>query len=223
MPQGLNEASSMMALDQIRREYLQGGLRREDLPPDPLVLFETWQKHAIACELTDPTAMVLATVAHDGQPSQRLVLLKQCDARGFVFYTNYGSRKARDIAGNAQVSLLFPWHGMERQVRVTGTAEKVSAAESLKYFLSRPRDSQLAAWASEQSAPLASREVLMTQIARMKDKFAQGEVPLPNFWGGIRVYPREIEFWQGGANRLHDRFQYTRQDGDAWRIQRLAP
>src|SRR5262245_8117558 len=157
----------MMALDQIRREYLQGGLRREDLPADPLVLFETWQKQAITCGLADPTAMVVATVGPDGQPSQRLVLLKQCDARGFVFYTNYGSRKAREIAGNSRVSLLFPWHGMERQVKVSGVAEKVSAAESVKYFMTRPRDSQLAAWASEQSAPLGSREVLMTQLARM--------------------------------------------------------
>lgn len=213
----------MMALDQIRREYLQGGLRREDLPADPLTLFETWQQQAIACSLADPTAMVIATVGPDGQPSQRLVLLKHCDARGFVFYTNYGSRKAQEIAANPRVSLLFPWHGMERQVKVTGSAEKVSVAESVKYFMSRPRDSQLAAWASEQSAPLTSRDVLMTQLARMKEKFAQGTVPLPDFWGGIRVYPRELEFWQGGANRLHDRFQYTRQEGDQWRIQRLAP
>ncbi len=213
----------MMALDQIRREYLQGGLRREDLPADPLALFETWQQQAIACGLTDPTAMVVATVGPDGQPSQRLVLLKQLDSRGFVFYTNYGSRKAREIAGNPRVSLLFPWHGMERQVKVSGSAEKIGVTESVKYFMTRPRDSQLAAWASEQSAPLSSREVLMTQLARMKEKFAQGEVPLPDFWGGIRVYPRELEFWQGGANRLHDRFQYARQDGDQWRIQRLAP
>ena len=213
----------MMALDQIRREYLQGGLRRDDLPADPLTLFETWQKQAIACGLTDPTAMVVATVGPDGQPSQRLVLLKQLDARGFVFYTNYGSRKAREIAGNAHVSLLFPWHGMERQVKVTGLAAKVSVAESVKYFMTRPRDSQLAAWASAQSKPLSSRNVLMTQLAHMKEKFAQGDVPLPDFWGGIRVHPGEIEFWQGGANRLHDRFQYTRQDGDKWRIQRLAP
>ncbi len=213
----------MMALDQIRREYLQGGLRREGLPADPLALFETWQKQAIACGLTDPTAMVVATVGADGQPSQRLVLLKQVDARGFVFYTNYGSRKAREIAGNARVSLLFPWHAMERQVKVEGTAEKVSVAESVKYFVSRPRDSQLAAWASHQSAPLTSRDMLLTQLARMKEKFAQGEVPLPDFWGGIRVYPHEVEFWQGGANRLHDRFQYTRQEGGTWQIQRLAP
>ncbi len=213
----------MMALDQIRRDYLQGGLRRDELPADPHVLFETWQKQAIACGLADPTAMVVATVAADGQPSQRLVLLKQLDARGFVFFTNYGSRKAQEIAGNPHVSLLFPWHGMERQVKVGGTAEKISIAESVKYFMTRPRDSQLAAWASQQSAPLSSRQFLMSQLAQMKEKFANGDVPLPDFWGGIRVFPRDIEFWQGGASRLHDRFQYTRQSGDTWQIQRLAP
>ena len=211
-----------MALDQIRRDYLQGGLRRDELPADPLALFETWQKQAIACGLPDPTAMVVATVAADGQPSQRLVLLKQLDARGFVFFTNYGSRKAREIAGNASVSLLFPWHGMERQVNVRGSAERISAADSLKYFMTRPRDSQLAAWASQQSAPLSSRQFLLNQLAQIKEKFANGDVPLPDFWGGIRVYPHAIEFWQGGAGRLHDRFQYSR-DGDSWRIQRLAP
>ncbi len=213
----------MMALDQIRRDYLQGGLRRDELPADPLALFETWQKQAIACGLVDPTAMVVATVAADGQPSQRLVLLKQLDARGFVFFTNYGSRKAQEIAGNPHVSLLFPWHGMERQVKVGGTAEKISMAESVKYFMTRPRDSQLAAWASQQSAPLTSRQFLLNQLAQMKEKFANGDVPLPDFWGGIRVYPRDIEFWQGGASRLHDRFQYTRQNGNTWQIQRLAP
>lgn len=212
----------MMALDKIRRDYLQGGLSREELPADPLLLFETWQQNAIVCGLPDPTAMVVATVASDGQPSQRLVLLKQLDARGFVFFTNYGSRKAREIAANPRVSLLFPWHGMERQVKVRGSAERVSAAESLKYFMTRPRDSQLAAWASQQSSPLSSRQFLMNQLAHMKEKFAHGEVPLPDFWGGIRVYPHEIEFWQGGAGRLHDRFLYTR-DGATWNIQRLAP
>jgi pyridoxamine 5'-phosphate oxidase len=213
----------MMALDQIRRDYLQGGLRRDELPANPLTLFATWQEQAIVCGLPDPTAMVVASVAADGQPSQRLVLLKQLDAHGFVFFTNYGSRKAREIAGNPQVSLLFPWHGMERQVNVRGRAERISAAESLKYFMTRPRDSQLAAWASQQSAPLASREFLLNQLERVKDKFANGAVPLPNFWGGVRVDPREIEFWQGGAGRLHDRFQYRRGDGDTWQIQRLAP
>ena len=212
----------MMALDQIRRDYLRGGLRRDELPDDPLVLFETWQKQAIECGLPDPTAMVVATVAADGQPSQRLVLLKQLDARGFVFFTNYGSRKAREIAGNAHVSLLFPWHGMERQVHVRGNAGKIGAAESLRYFRTRPRDSQLAAWASHQSSPLESRADLLNRLEQMKAKFGDGDVPLPEFWGGIRVYPHEIEFWQGGAARLHDRFQY-RRDGAMWQIQRLAP
>ena len=213
----------MMALEQIRREYLQGGLRREDLPTDPLALFETWQQQAITCDLPDPTAMVVATVSPEGQPSQRLVLLKQLDARGFVFFTNYGSRKAKELAGNHHVSLLFPWHGMQRQVKVGGTAEKISMAESVKYFMSRPRDSQLAAWASQQSSPITSRTFLMNQLAHMKEKFAQGEVPLPDFWGGIRVYPHDLEFWQGGANRLHDRFKYSRQGDSTWEIERLAP
>lgn len=213
----------MMALDQIRRDYLQGGLRRDELPADPLALFETWQQQAIACALPDPTAMVVATVSPQGQPSQRLVLLKQLDARGFVFFTNYGSRKARELAGNHHISLLFPWHGMERQVKVCGIAEKISVADSIKYFMSRPRDSQLAAWASQQSSPITSRTFLMNQLAHMKEKFAHGDVPLPDFWGGIRVFPNEIEFWQGGANRLHDRFQYIRGSGNAWHIERLAP
>jgi pyridoxamine 5'-phosphate oxidase len=213
----------MMALDQIRRDYLQGGLRRDDLPADPLSLFETWQQQAIVCGLPDPTAMVVATVATDGQPSQRIVLLKQLDARGFVFFTNYGSRKAREMAANAHVSLLFPWHGMERQVNVRGSAEKVSVAESTNYFATRPRDSQLAAWASQQSTPIESRSFLLGQLAQMKERFASGAVPLPDFWGGIRVYPRTIEFWQGGGGRLHDRFQYSRGSGDGWQIERLAP
>jgi pyridoxamine 5'-phosphate oxidase len=210
-------------LDRIRREYLQGGLRRNDLPEHPLQLFDTWQQQIIESGLLDPTAMVLATVASDGQPSQRIVLLKQLDEQGFVFYTNHGSRKAREIAGNAQVSLLFPWHGFERQVKVCGRAEQVALKESLRYFATRPRDSQLAAWASQQSSPINSRSFLMNQLAHMKEKFAKGEVPLPDFWGGIRVVPHEIEFWQGGAGRLHDRFRYRLQNDQQWLIERLAP
>lgn len=212
-----------MALEQIRRDYTRGGLRRNELPAEPLALFETWQEQAIACGLPDPTAMVVASVAANGQPSQRLVLLKQVDAQGFVFFTNYGSRKARELAGNPLVSLLFPWHPMERQIRICGTAEKLGVAESLRYFSSRPRDSQLAAWASSQSEPISSRTFLMTQLENMKQKFAGGAVPLPDFWGGLRVYPHEIEFWQGGANRLHDRFVYRRQESSLWDISRLAP
>lgn len=212
-----------MNLEQFRREYLQGGLRRNDLPDDPFVLFAAWQQQAIESGLVDPTAMALATVDADGQPSQRIVLLKNLDERGFVFYTNYQSRKAREMEGNAKVALLFPWHVMERQVRVCGAVEKVSMLESAKYFASRPRDSQLAAWASQQSSSLSSRQLLLGQLARMREKFGNGEVPLPDFWGGYRVIPHEIEFWQGGGNRLHDRFQYRRQPDDGWDIKRLAP
>lgn len=210
-------------LDKIRREYLSGGLRRNDLPDNPLQLFESWQQQIITLKSLDPTAMVVATVDEDGQPSQRIVLLKQLDARGFVFFTNYGSRKAREIAGNPRISLLFPWHEIERQVKVCGRAERLGVAESLRYFASRPRDSQLAAWASQQSSPISSRNFLMNQLAHMKEKFAHGEVPLPDFWGGIRVVPHEIEFWQGGPQRLHDRFRYSLQKDQSWSIERLAP
>jgi pyridoxamine 5'-phosphate oxidase len=210
-------------LDNIRREYLSGGLRRNDLPDNPLQLFETWQQQIITLKSLDPTAMVVATVGQDGQPSQRIVLLKQLDAQGFVFFTNYGSRKAHEIAGNPRVSLLFPWHDIERQVKICGRAEKLGVADSLRYFTSRPRDSQLAAWASQQSAPITGRMFLMNQLAHMKEKFAHGEVPLPDFWGGIRVIPHEIEFWQGGPHRLHDRFRYSLQPDGTWSIERLAP
>jgi pyridoxamine 5'-phosphate oxidase len=213
----------LMELENLRREYLMGGLRREDLLADPVAQFERWVSQAIELQLADPTAMVVATVDSHGQPSQRIVLLKHVDAEGFVFYTNYGSRKAREIMTNARVSLLFPWHMIERQVKVCGVAEKVSPAESMKYFLSRPRDSQLAAWASAQSRRLDSRQVLMSQLEHMKQKFAQGEIPLPDFWGGFRVRPHQMEFWQGGAHRLHDRFEYSLEPGGDWSIQRLAP
>ena len=212
-----------MNLEEFRRDYLQGGLRRNDLPPQPLALFADWQQQAIGSGLLDPTAMVLATVDAHGQPSQRIVLLKQVDERGFVFYTNYNSRKAHEIASNQRVSLLFPWHVMERQVRVCGRAEKVSLLESVKYFASRPRESQLAAWASGQSSKLDSRQMLLNQLDVMRNKFSKGEVPLPDFWGGYRIIPHEIEFWQGGGNRLHDRFQYRLQQSGQWEIVRLAP
>lgn len=212
-----------MNLEEFRRDYLQRGLRRNDLPPQPLTLFAEWQQQAIASGLLDPTAMALATVDAKGQPSQRIVLLKNVDGRGLVFYTNYNSRKAHEIAVNQQVSLLFPWHVMERQVRICGRAEKVSLIESVKYFATRPRDSQLAAWASGQSAKLDSRQILLNQLDVMREKFSKGEVPLPDFWGGYRVVPHEIEFWQGGGNRLHDRFQYRLQQNGQWEIARLAP
>ncbi|MBT5485096.1 MAG: pyridoxamine 5'-phosphate oxidase [Gammaproteobacteria bacterium] len=212
-----------MDIENFRREYLQGGLRREDLDENPTQQFQTWLDQVIGSGLKDPTAMVISTVSDDGQPSQRIVLLKHFDETGFIFYTNYGSRKVKEIAENDRVSLLFAWNALDRQVKICGRAEKISAAESVKYFLSRPRDSQLAAWASDQSRKITSRDFLMTQLAHMKEKFAEGEVPLPDFWGGIRVVPFEMEFWQGGEHRLHDRFEYTLQGDRTWEIQRLAP
>lgn len=211
-----------MDIDQIRREYLSGGLHREDLDADPIRQFQSWLQQAIDAELVDPTAMTVATVDADGQPSQRTVLVKHCDQNGFVFYTNLGSRKAREITANAKVSLHFAWLPLERQVKICGVAEKLSPAQVLKYFLSRPKDSQIAAWASEQSAPISSRLLLEQKFAEIKQKFSKGEVPLPSFWGGYRVRPHEIEFWQGGANRLHDRFRYQLA-GSGWDIERLAP
>jgi pyridoxamine 5'-phosphate oxidase len=212
-----------MDLEQIRREYLLGGLRREHLHDNPFRQFDIWMEQAMASQIPDPTAMVLATVDATGQPDQRIVLLKQADDRGFVFYTNYASKKASDIAANAKVSLHFPWHMMERQVRVNGTATRLSSAESLKYFVSRPPESQLAAWASQQSSRISSRSFLLAQFERMKEKFAEGKIPLPDFWGGYRVVPSRFEFWQGGASRLHDRFEYRMTTSATWDIGRLAP
>lgn len=211
-----------MELADYRREYLQGGLRRNNLPDEPLALFETWMQQAVQANLSDPTAMVVGTVDEHGQPYQRIVLLKHLDEKGFVFYTNMGSRKASQLANNPKVSLLFPWHMLERQVHVTGQVERLSALEVLKYFSSRPKDSQIGAWVSHQSSRISARGVLEGKFLEMKQKFASGEVPLPSFWGGFRVKFDSVEFWQGGANRLHDRFLYQRQES-GWSIDRLAP
>lgn len=207
----------------MRANYTKARLRRQDLRPDPIPQFEAWLGDAIQAQLLEPNAMSLATVDESGAPLLRTVLLKGLDARGFVFFTNLESRKARHMAANPRVSLLFPWLALERQVVVTGTAAKLSMGESLKYFLSRPRDSQLAAWASRQSSVISSRKVLEMEWEHLKAKFGAGEVPLPSFWGGFCVRPETVEFWQGGPNRLHDRFQYTRQPDGAWQIERLAP
>jgi len=212
-----------MELEKLRREYLRGGLNEDALQADPVKQFETWMNQAIELQIYDPTAMVMATVSEDGQPSQRMVLLKHFDHRGFVFFTNYGSRKAREIASNAKVSLLFPWNDIDRQVKIRGQAEKIPTAETLKYFVTRPLESQLAAWGSKQSRPLSSKQALLTQIEQLKQKFAKGEIPLPDFWGGFRVIPTHVEFWQGGEHRLHDRFEYSQQEDGSWFIQRLAP
>ena len=211
-----------LKLEQLRREYLQGGLTEDNLKNSPFEQFNLWLSQAIEAQLSDPTAMTLATVSASGKPSQRIVLLKHADEKGFVFYTNYASQKAQDIAANPNVNIHFPWHMLERQIEIAGTAEKISAAESMKYFLSRPRESQLAAWASKQSHRIDSRKALMMQFEAMRNKFREGEIPLPDFWGGYRVVPTRFEFWQGGGNRLHDRFEYVWQNSE-WLTQRLAP
>jgi pyridoxamine 5'-phosphate oxidase len=212
-----------MNLESLRREYLHGGLSLDELAADPLDQFSMWMQQAIELGIGDPNAMTIATVSADGQPSQRIVLLKHFDASGFVFYTNYGSRKADELHTNPKISLHFPWHTIDRQVKVCGETVKVSAAESLKYFASRPKESQIAAIASQQSRVLTSRSFLLNQFESLKQKFNKGEIPLPDFWGGYRIKPKEIEFWQGGANRLHDRFRYLLQDDTSWSIDRLAP
>ena len=212
-----------MDISHFRREYLSGGLNRSDLKTDPVSQFATWFDQARKTTIADPTAMVLATVDQRGQPSQRTVLLKYFDQDGFVFFTNYGSRKADEIAGNDRVSLLFVWLELDRQVMINGFAEKISATDSARYFVSRPRNSQVAAWVSSQSHGLSSRQALMQKFAEMKKKFGEGKIPLPTFWGGYRVVPSEIEFWQGRDNRLHDRFFYQQQEDKSWSIERLAP
>jgi pyridoxamine 5'-phosphate oxidase len=212
----------MSDLSDIRREYTQGGLRRANLPTNPMDLFEQWMQQATEAQLTDPTAMSIATVDEDGQPFQRIVLLKKFDDKGFVFFTNLESRKAKQLAVNNKISLLFPWHALDRQVAVLGQAEPLSILDVAKYFMSRPKDSQIAAWVSKQSSKISARQALEGKFAEMKAKYAQGEVPLPKFWGGYLVRPSSIEFWQGGEHRLHDRFIYTKTDAD-WNIDRLAP
>lgn len=210
-------------LDDFRREYTRGGLERDDLLDDPLEQFDRWMQQTIKAGIPDPNAMTIATVDATGQPSQRIVLLKHLDEKGFVFYTNLNSRKAQELRQNPKISLHFPWHVLERQVKVCGVVEQISKAEVLKYFVSRPRDSQLGAWASQQSRPISSRALLMQQFESMKNKFAKGAIPVPDFWGGFRVKPHQIEFWQGGAARLHDSFQYNLQADGSWLIQRLEP
>lgn len=212
-----------MDLTHIRRDYADRGLDRDDLVDDPFQQFERWYQQACDNEILEPNAMSLATATAEGRPSLRTVLLKFFDPRGFVFFTNLESRKARELKENPQASLLFPWIALERQVIIGGSVEAVSAAESLTYFLKRPFGSQTAAWASPQSQVLTSRQLLEMKWEEVKRKFREGEVPLPSFWGGFRLVPREVEFWQGRTSRLHDRFRYTRQAEGSWLIERLAP
>ncbi|MEN9535552.1 MAG: pyridoxamine 5-phosphate oxidase, partial [Verrucomicrobiota bacterium] len=209
-------------LADFRKEYSDRGLRRDDLKADPIQQFEDWFKTATDVGVHEPNAMTLSTVGATGAPLQRTVLLKGYDGNGFVFFSNYQSRKAADIDANPQVCLLFPWLTLERQVIIQGRAEKTTVEESTAYFHSRPPESQIGAWVSNQSEVISSREVLNAKLNEIRERFKDTEIPLPPFWGGYRVIPSTIEFWQGGPARLHDRFLYSRTS-DGWKIERLSP
>lgn len=213
----------MADLGDLREEYGHDTLTEESVHKDPVEQFRIWFDHAVDQKLIEPNAMSLATVDESGQPWQRTVLLKAYDAKGFVFYTNYESRKGKQLAKNPKASVLFPWIQLERQVIITGSVERVSTSESLKYFASRPFGSRLGAWVSQQSSVVSSRSLLMAKLEEMKNKFKDGDVPLPSFWGGYRIQPETIEFWLGGKSRIHDRIFYRKQDGGNWTIERLAP
>lgn len=219
---GIIQSSRMTDPAELRREYTQHGLSQDNALPDAIAQFRLWFEQALTAQIIEPNAMTLSTVSSEGMPNARTVLMKAYDERGFVFFTNYESAKAHELASNPQAALLFPWLALERQVKIRGQVEKISTTESLKYFLSRPRGSQLGAWVSAQSSVISGRKVLELKLAEMKRKFGEGEIPLPDHWGGIRVKPATIEFWQGRPNRLHDRLQYTAV-GDKWKIERLAP
>ncbi|WP_436738311.1 pyridoxamine 5'-phosphate oxidase [Streptomyces sp. BBFR102] len=209
----------------MRKQYRREGLDASALAAEPMEQFARWFADAARDGLYEPNAMIVSTAGADGTPDSRTVLLKQYDRRGFVFYTNHHSRKGAEIAENPRVALLFPWHPLARQVRVTGTAAKVPREETAAYFRTRPHGSRIGAWASEQSAVVPDRATLDRAYADLAARHPEGEdVPVPPHWGGYRVTPRTVEFWQGRENRLHDRLRYVRLDGDdGWRIERLAP
>ena len=211
-----------MTLKDNRREYDYGKLSRDSLNSCPFEQFDAWMQQALDANIIDPTAMCLATVDDSGRPWQRVVLLKGFDERGFVFYTNLSSRKALNIKSNSQASIQFSWLQLDRQVIIGGRAERLADAEVAEYFNSRPLSSQLAAWASDQSSPIASRDILESNFKAIEQKFASSEVTVPDFWGGYRIIPDEFEFWQGGEKRLHDRFCFLWREDD-WEISRLSP
>ncbi len=212
----------MSSPEQLRLHWMSTGLASGDIDENPFKQFERWYSAAIDSGIAEPNAMTLSTVDAEGQPDARTVLLKLYDEQGFVFFSNYNSTKAHQIEANARVCLLFPWVALGRQVRITGTASKISTAESAAYFATRPRGSQIGAWASPQSQVITTRSLLETKIDEIKRRFASGEVPLPDFWGGYRVVPTAIEFWQARDDRVHDRFVFSLED-DSWSIERRAP
>ncbi len=213
-----------MDVSNLRQDYRTGELHREDMAGDPFRQFDGWFKTALGDKrVPEANAMTLATAGKDGRVTARTVLLKAWDERGFVFFTNYQSRKAQQIGENPEVALLFTWLPLERQVSISGKAEKISVAESFAYFMTRPRESRIGAWVSQQSSIVTSRGLLEMKFEEMRRKFSKGEIPLPDFWGGYRVVPETVEFWQGRTSRLHDRFLYTREGKADWKLERLSP
>ena len=209
--------------EERRKDYRLFNLREEDLDPDPIRQFRVWFDQAVLSEVPEVHAMALATATPDGRPSVRIVLLRGIDDRGFTFFTNYESRKARELESNPYASMVFFWHELERQVRIEGQVERVSAEESDRYFQGRPAGSRLGAWASPQSQVISGRDELEAQIRELEDRYPDGSIPRPPNWGGYRLLPDSIEFWQGRPSRLHDRLRYTRQAQGGWLVERLAP
>ena len=220
---GFSRYNTGMDLSAFREEYLKETLHRRDLAESPFEQFDRWFKQALESGIPEPNAMSIATATKQGMPSLRTVLLKYYDDRGYVFFTNYTSRKANEIFQNPEVCMLLPWVTLERQIIVYGRAEKISRTETMRYFLTRPRESQLGAWVSHQSQVISTRKLLMMKLSELRTKFAEGKVPLPDFWGGFRIIPHHMEFWQGGPGRIHDRFLYTLLPDSSWDIRRLQP
>ena len=212
-----------MSLSDLRREYTLAGLKESDLDPSPFSQFDKWFQQALAAELPEPNAMTLATATLDGKPSARVVLLKGFDTSGFVFFTNYESQKGRELSANPHAALVFYWIELERQVRLSGRVSRVSVEESEEYFRSRPAGSQLGAWVSRQSQVVSGRKSLEDKLEELTQEYQTKSIPLPPYWGGYRLAPEMIEFWQGRPNRLHDRLRYTLQPGNPWLIERLSP